>query len=736
MTRDADNRGRYFLKSLRIDAFGDMYQRTVGPFTPGLNVIYGQNEAGKTTVASFINGVLFGWEEARGRRNVYRPASMQRSGTLVFASEEGENVTVRASRSRNADGIIYDSDIDLLSDVDGQTYGTVFSLDSDELRKLAKTNDMTAGLLTAGSGTSVLPARALEQVDRKISACLSRSANHPDSIPNCNSELDDVRARLAEARKEMELYKREDREFKELGPQMERLQVSLAKTNREVEALSAQQQTLLRLEEEAKDLFDRQSQLDAEESEIDLLADSYWSERDERVPFIDAVEERTLRDSIDEMMESRNRIENMVSLARSEYASSKALHDALVQAADDGGPHKPFYRRHSAQLIASVATPFILALMGIPVFSYGRELNSLSITIVGLLLVFSALTIALVAVIFTLLGSNSGKEGEGKRLEDARWVAIQDENKLKALLEQQEAYELKVRQSLDSSGLQAAEGDLRRARALLDEAARARNDWAVLDQRRRSLSSQRVFLEERKEKNEKARIGALEAVGLSAQDGLDMLEDRLRRRQLLREDQMHTSASYNARFGELKRELSSARHMFHFDDLKLCEQTLLTRLHDTTQEYARLLLTRRLLELSMASWEAESQPKVYQCASRLFGRMTGGKWSKVHVDGRGDLQVVDAFDMVRDPLLLSMGTCQQLYLAMRIALLLVADNVGRNVPVLADDILVNFDDDRRRGAACALADLAAHRQVVVFTCHDEVVRLMQESCSQMNLIRL
>ena len=34
--------------------------------------------------------------------------------------------------------------------------------------------------------------------------------------------------------------------------------------------------------------------------------------------------------------------------------------------------------------------------------------------------------------------------------------------------------------------------------------------------------------------------------------------------------------------------------------------------------------------------------------------------------------------------------------------LLTADNVGRAIPILADDILVNFDASRRRGAARAL----------------------------------
>ena len=90
----------------------------------------------------------------------------------------------------------------------------------------------------------------------------------------------------------------------------------------------------------------------------------------------------------------------------------------------------------------------------------------------------------------------------------------------------------------------------------------------------------------------------------------------------------------------------------------------------------------------------------------------------------------------REPIHLSLGTCQQLYLSLRIALLLAADNVGRAIPILADDILVNFDSARRRGAARALAELAQSRQVIMFTCHEEVVSVLREVSDAANVIEL
>lgn len=67
---------------------------------------------------------------------------------------------------------------------------------------------------------------------------------------------------------------------------------------------------------------------------------------------------------------------------------------------------------------------------------------------------------------------------------------------------------------------------------------------------------------------------------------------------------------------------------------------------------------------------------------------------------------------------------------------MTADRVGRNVPVLADDILVNFDDERREMAARALLSLARQRQVILFTCHSEVVALIQRLAADANIVAL
>ena len=61
------------IKEIQLTNFGKFNHKNVS-LEPGLNIIYGENEAGKTTLHTFIRGMLFGIEKQRGKasgRDVY-----------------------------------------------------------------------------------------------------------------------------------------------------------------------------------------------------------------------------------------------------------------------------------------------------------------------------------------------------------------------------------------------------------------------------------------------------------------------------------------------------------------------------------------------------------------------------------------------------------------------------------------------------------------------------------------
>ena len=271
---------------------------------------------------------------------------------------------------------------------------------------------------------------------------------------------------------------------------------------------------------------------------------------------------------------------------------------------------------------------------------------------------------------------------------------------------------------------------------MLDMAREYRSQKELKEQNKQALNLQESSLRAALKSLEDERASAFYEVGLLDHARLEDIELRIQQKEDERNATIKLSNETHRQYGEIYQELQQAQHRQDFDqyklDLEIVDSCLLEEYHDL----ARLLLAKRSLETAISEWERKSQPEVYLRASYLLNRMTQCAWQQVRMNSEGDIEVIDALRTARSPYLLSLGTRQQLYLSLRIALLMMSDNVGRSLPVLCDDILVNFDEKRRIGAAQALLDLAQYRQVVVFTCHPEIVSLMQGVDSSLNFLEL
>lgn len=162
--------------------------------------------------------------------------------------------------------------------------------------------------------------------------------------------------------------------------------------------------------------------------------------------------------------------------------------------------------------------------------------------------------------------------------------------------------------------------------------------------------------------------------------------------------------------------------------LRLELSGLVERRDAAIDRYAVLAVAERLMAITQAYNERTRQPAVIKRASELFATITAGRYVRVVVpsDG-GEFQVFDDASRATPSSKLSTGTAQQLYLALRIALIESLDETGPGLPVLMDDVFVNFDPERKLGAAKAVAELSTHRQVVVFTCHPETAALFDSA---------
>ncbi len=153
------------------------------------------------------------------------------------------------------------------------------------------------------------------------------------------------------------------------------------------------------------------------------------------------------------------------------------------------------------------------------------------------------------------------------------------------------------------------------------------------------------------------------------------------------------------------------------------------RLH--ADHYLRLRLAGAILRRRIEEHQAAHEDPVLARASVLFREFTCGAFSGLvlGVDGKGHdvIQGVRAeLDGALDLNAFSDGTADQLYLALRLAHLEHAADGRETMPLIIDDILVDFDEPRSRATLKVLGEIAESRQVLLLTHHEHVRALARD----------
>lgn len=198
---------------------------------------------------------------------------------------------------------------------------------------------------------------------------------------------------------------------------------------------------------------------------------------------------------------------------------------------------------------------------------------------------------------------------------------------------------------------------------------------------------------------------------------------------------------HSARLQQLEQEIRSlheTRGQMHEQLARLADDTRLPRLAvELSEAEARLALSverfqvltvaRRLLVSIRAQFEARHQPEALRAASLYMQRLTEGAYQRVWTPlDEQVLRVDDAQGRTLPVELLSRGTREQLYLSLRLALVRLYAERGIELPLVLDDVLVNFDAQRARAAAVLLRQFAQQgHQVFVFTCHEHLFKLFK-----------
>ena len=168
--------------------------------------------------------------------------------------------------------------------------------------------------------------------------------------------------------------------------------------------------------------------------------------------------------------------------------------------------------------------------------------------------------------------------------------------------------------------------------------------------------------------------------------------------------------------------------------MKLQEREVLSAsIKSQARDWAKYALAYALLQQTRQDFEQERQPEVLRQASEIFQHITGGAWQSIVIslDKNRTLRMLPKNGQeLLAPEALSRGTQEQAYLALRLAYIVSHASFAESLPLLMDEVLVNFDRKRALATAKELARMSQggfgkEHQIFYFTCHPEIVELFQ-----------
>ena len=194
-------------------------------------------------------------------------------------------------------------------------------------------------------------------------------------------------------------------------------------------------------------------------------------------------------------------------------------------------------------------------------------------------------------------------------------------------------------------------------------------------------------------------------------DELGHLSDQLKELEI-EKNGLHES------IGETKNKLNQ---LTSGEDLLIKQEILEFKkqhLRESALEWSKAKICLFMLEMAKNQYEKTRQPGVLKAARKVFSVITDGKYPQIikPIDN-DEFRIESATGDRKRVIEMSRGTREQLYLSMRLGLIEEYETRSEPLPIIMDDVLVNFDDPRKIRVIETLKNFAESRQIIVLTCH-------------------
>ncbi len=179
----------------------------------------------------------------------------------------------------------------------------------------------------------------------------------------------------------------------------------------------------------------------------------------------------------------------------------------------------------------------------------------------------------------------------------------------------------------------------------------------------------------------------------------------------------------------LQNEIDNARGDVSVGEFDGKIESIEEQIEDVCTRHDRLMLLASLLREADRQFREEHQPDVLKRAGEYLNTITSGRYTRIITleDEEERLAVISKSGEDRPIAFpLSGGTLDQIFLAFRLAVIDHLDEAYEHLPLVLDEVLINWDDQRFETGVQILSQIAQKRQVFLFTCHGWIVKRIQE----------
>lgn len=710
------------INNIKINAYGNIENKDID-LKDGINVIYGENESGKSTLLSYITNILYGISRTKDGKELsdfdkYKPWNSEDfSGKIGYTLDNGEKYEI-VRKFNTKKPKIYNSNLEEISDsfdmdkkdgskffikqtgVDKQMYlSTVVSM-QQEVRLDEKNQNILVQKIANLAGTgedNISYKKAMEKLQEKIRDEIGTNKTSQKPINIAKDELTKIQTELQKlepyTNKKYDLENEKDA-IKEQIQQIEE-QIKVVEELKKINSSEIEQEQRINI------LKGNESQNNQRLENLQIEKAKYETNKNDTILKLEKLEkEKQIKEQ--KLKDLENKQNEQITQSNSNNQNAEV----------------------SRKTNKNIGLIILIAILLIAILVSTIVLQNNILTAI--------FTVLEVATLAGLIIKKSKQKKENKQIEEKR-IAQQKEDEEKIAQIEKEKSEI-IDQIADIE--QQIKIVTEEKNEALSQESMAKGQILLLEKNNEAIYAELAELQSNIEKK----------LNLKEQELKEQYKNKINENIL---NELLDSPNIKQLGIELESKLNELK--IKSKAIEIEENTIIPHLDNMvvlkekeelyTENYKQLKEKENIINLAMQSltqayeeMKTTITPKFTQSLSSSISKITKNKYNKVTINNENAMIIENNKGEYIEADKLSTGTIDQLYFSLRLSM--IDDLSKEKLPVMLDETFAYFDNNRLEQALKYLSEELGKHQALIFTCSNREIETLEKLNVEYNLVTL